>query len=182
VKDAKGSGDSLAPPEPAKELHEDAEECGDVSHDITDHVHTTTSTASPAAPNNPHLMTSATELEDVYTTHHQLGLPPEKGGPPSGTIPCHIRPKATSPVGENNTDNDSTGAVEHTEQSTIQLANAYAVSWERSENDNRYNEPECDGVSAEDISTTDDEDDVAECAPARAARARTHDKHETHTQ
>jgi hypothetical protein len=26
------------PPEPAKKLYEDAEECGDVSHNITDHM------------------------------------------------------------------------------------------------------------------------------------------------
>ena len=56
-------------------------------------------------------------------------------------------------------------------------------SWERSEDASSDTEPDCDGVSAEDeeYSTTDEEDEVAECAPARAARARTSDKHNNRT-
>jgi hypothetical protein len=117
-------------------------------------------------------MISATELEDFYTTHHQLGLPPESGVQPVATynIPCHIQLTATSLVGKNNTNNNSTGAAEHTEQYTIQLAEAYAASWERSEDDSRYDTPECDGAGMEECRTTDDDDDTAECAPARAAR------------
>jgi hypothetical protein len=63
----------------------------------------------------------------------------------------------------------------------IQQAKAYATSWKRSENASSDTEPECDGVSAEENSTTDEEDEVAECAPARAARARTRDKHKSRT-
>ena len=46
----------------------------------------------------------------------------------------------------------------------------YATSWERSENASSDTEPECDGVSAEENSTTDEYDEVAECAPAREQR------------
>jgi hypothetical protein len=123
-------------------------------------------------------MTSATELEGFYTTHHQLGLPPENGVQPVATynMPCHIQLTATSLVGKNNTNNNSTGAAEHTEQHAIQLAEAYAASWERSEKDSRYNTPECDGADMEECSTTDDDDDTAEYAPARAARERNPNK------
>jgi hypothetical protein len=55
------------------------------------------------------------------------------------------------------------------------------MSWERSEDASSDTEPDCDGVSAEEYSTTDEDDEVAECAPARAARARTSAKHKNRT-
>ena len=124
-------------------------------------------------------MISATELEDFYTTHHQLGLPPASGVQPLATynIPCHVQLTATSRVGKNDNNNSSTGATECTVRYTTQLAEAYAASWERSEDDSRYDTPECDGAGMEECSTTDDDDDdTAECAPARAARGRNPNK------
>jgi hypothetical protein len=46
------------PPKPAKKLYEDADECGDVSHNTTDHEITTTATARAAKLNDTHQQAS----------------------------------------------------------------------------------------------------------------------------
>jgi hypothetical protein len=51
---------------PAKGLHDDAEECGDVSHNITDHEPTTTAADRAVVLNDAHQQASSTELEDFY--------------------------------------------------------------------------------------------------------------------
>jgi hypothetical protein len=71
------------PPKPAKKLYEDADECGDVSHNTTDHETTTTATARAAKLNDAHQRASGTELEDAYTTYYHLAPPPA-----NEVLPC----------------------------------------------------------------------------------------------
>jgi hypothetical protein len=51
-----------------------SDECGDVSHNITDHETTTTATARAAQLNDTHQQASSTELDDFYTTYYHLSL------------------------------------------------------------------------------------------------------------
>jgi hypothetical protein len=64
------------------------EECGDVSHNTTDHEPTTTAAATSAALDDTHQQASNIELEarrlqHIYTTYYHLSLPPE-----NDVLPC----------------------------------------------------------------------------------------------